>query len=100
MSHTDPGVTGRRPVNSPVGRKRKQTRKRVRPPSETMSIPEAGRKYYGLSKNGSYDAAERGEIPYVQIGRLKRVPVKLMEEQVNNLALAKMEEKQRKAAAA
>jgi hypothetical protein len=44
-----------------------------------MSIPEAGLHFYGLSKNGSYDAAARGEIPYLQIGRLKRVPVVAME---------------------
>jgi hypothetical protein len=46
---------------------------------ETMSVPEAGKKYYGLSKNGSYDAAARGEIPTVPVGRLLRVPVRAME---------------------
>jgi hypothetical protein len=56
---------------------------------KTLSIPEAGRKYYGLSKNGSYDAAARGEIPYIEVGRLKRVPVVAMER--------KMEECGRKA---
>lgn len=45
----------------------------------TMSIPAAGAHYFGLSKNGSYDAAARGEIPFFEIGRLKRVPVPLME---------------------
>jgi hypothetical protein len=46
---------------------------------KTLSIPEAGARYFGLSKNGSYDAAARGEIPYIEIGRLKRVPVVVME---------------------
>jgi hypothetical protein len=46
---------------------------------KTLSIPEAGHLYFGLSKNGAYDAAERGEIPYIEVGRLKRVPVALME---------------------
>jgi hypothetical protein len=46
---------------------------------ETMSVPEAGKKYFGLSRNGSYDAAERGEIPTIRIGRLLRVPVRAME---------------------
>jgi Helix-turn-helix domain len=46
---------------------------------KTLSIPEAGEKYFGLSKNGSYDAANRGEIPYLTIGRLKRVPVAALE---------------------
>ena len=45
----------------------------------TMSIPEAGAHYFGLSRNGSYEAAERGEIPYILVGRLKRVPTQLME---------------------
>jgi hypothetical protein len=45
----------------------------------TMTVPEAGRKYFGLSRNGSYDAANRGEIPVIQIGRLKRVPVRVLE---------------------
>jgi len=47
--------------------------------AETMSVPEAGKKYFGLSRNGSYDAAERGEIPTIRIGRLLRVPVRAME---------------------
>jgi hypothetical protein len=45
----------------------------------TISVPEAGRKYFGLSRNGSYDAAERGEIPVIKIGRLLRVPVRALE---------------------
>ena len=45
----------------------------------TMSVPEAGRRYFGLSRNGSYDAAARGDIPPIKIGRLLRVPVRLME---------------------
>jgi hypothetical protein len=49
-------------------------------PKKWMSVPEAGRIYYGLSRNGSYDAAERGEIPTVRVGRLLKVPVHLMEE--------------------
>jgi excisionase family DNA binding protein len=45
----------------------------------TISVPEAGRRYFGLSRNASYAAAERGEIPAVRIGRLLRVPVRAME---------------------
>jgi hypothetical protein len=41
----------------------------------TISVPEAGKVYYGLSRNGSDAAAERGEIPVLRIGRLLRVPV-------------------------
>ena len=46
---------------------------------KTLSVPDAGRKYFGLSRNGSYDAAARGDIPTVRVGRLLRVPVRAME---------------------
>lgn len=36
-------------------------------------VPEAGAKL-GLTRNGSYQAAKRGEIPTVRIGKLLRVP--------------------------
>jgi hypothetical protein len=49
-------------------------------PPKTMTIPEAGWIYFGLSKNGSYDAAARGEIPFITMGRLKRVSVAKMEQ--------------------
>jgi Helix-turn-helix domain len=41
----------------------------------TISVPEAGKKYFGLSRNASYEAAARGEIPTIKIGRLLKVPV-------------------------
>jgi hypothetical protein len=45
----------------------------------TISVPEAGRRYFGLSRNGSYDAAARGDIPTIKIGRLLRVPVRALD---------------------
>jgi excisionase family DNA binding protein len=45
----------------------------------TLSVPEAGAKYFGLSRNGSYDAAAQGHLPVVRIGRLLRVPVRALE---------------------
>jgi hypothetical protein len=45
----------------------------------TISVPDAGQIYYGLSRNGSYDAAARGEIPTIRDGRKLRVPVAAME---------------------
>jgi hypothetical protein len=45
----------------------------------TLSVPEAGKKYFSLSRNAAYDAAARGEIPTVKVGRLLRVPVRAME---------------------
>lgn len=35
----------------------------------TMPVPEAGAKYFGLSRNAAYEAARRGEIPTIRIGR-------------------------------
>jgi hypothetical protein len=46
----------------------------------TMSVPDAGRKYFDLSRDGSYDAAKRGEIPTIKVGRKLRVPVAVMEQ--------------------
>lgn len=36
-------------------------------------VPEVGA-MLGLSRNASYEAARRGEIPTIKIGRLLRVP--------------------------
>jgi hypothetical protein len=53
----------------------------------TLSVPEAGRKYFGLSRNGSYEAADRGDIPTIRIGRLRRVPVRAMEAKLDAVGL-------------
>jgi hypothetical protein len=37
------------------------------------TVPEAGA-MIGLSRNGAYDAANRGEIPVLKFGRKKIVP--------------------------
>jgi hypothetical protein len=50
---------------------------------KTMTVPEAGKEYFGLSRNASYAAAERGDIPTIKIGRLLRVPVRALEERLN-----------------
>jgi hypothetical protein len=34
-----------------------------------MPVPEAGMRYFGLARNASYEAAKRGEIPTIRIGR-------------------------------
>jgi hypothetical protein len=44
-----------------------------------MSVPEAGKKYFDLSRDASYAAAQRGDIPTIRVGRLLRVPVAAME---------------------
>lgn len=39
----------------------------------TMSVPEAGRRL-GIGRNAAYEAAARGEIPMIRIGRRMLVP--------------------------
>ena len=47
--------------------------------AKTMSVPEAGRRYFNIGKNASYDAAKRREIPVIRIGGRLRVPVVALE---------------------
>jgi Helix-turn-helix domain len=46
---------------------------------KTISVPEAGRRYFNLKRNGRYEAAHRGEIPVIRIGRRLRVPIVALE---------------------
>jgi hypothetical protein len=53
---------------------------RMTPPNDdhrpkTISVPEAGKQYFGIAKNASYEAAARGQIPAIRIGGRLRVPV-------------------------
>ena len=45
----------------------------------TLSVPEAGKLYFNLSRNGSYEAARRGELPVIEILNRLRVPVAALE---------------------
>jgi excisionase family DNA binding protein len=38
-----------------------------------LEVPEAGR-MLGLSRNAAYEAARRGDLPTIRIGKLIRVP--------------------------
>ena len=92
MSTLDPGVTGRgRPEM--LGRKKAlkkkvmtRRRRQTLEPAEggpLMSVPAAGRKFYGLSKNGSSDAAARGEFGRLfEVGRRKFVVVANVEKKI------------------
>jgi hypothetical protein len=40
----------------------------------TASVPDVGRIVYGLSRNASYAAAKRGDIPTIPFGKLLKVP--------------------------
>ena len=49
----------------------------------TISVPEAGRRYFSLGRNASYAAAGRGDLPVVKIGRILRVPVRALEQMLD-----------------
>jgi hypothetical protein len=89
MATLDPGVTGRRQRGKAL-RSRKAKARAPPAPSQsappvaremplTISVPEAGAKYLGLARNASYEAAVRGDIPTIRVGKLLRVPVRAME---------------------
>lgn len=50
---------------------------------KTLSVPDAGRIYFDLGKNASYDAARRGDIPTIRLGRRLRVPIIALENMLN-----------------
>jgi hypothetical protein len=47
--------------------------------TKTLSVPEAGRIYFDLGMNASYEAAKRGEIPTIKIGGKYRAVVPAIE---------------------
>ena len=66
---------------------RKKARAKCKNPvPKTMSVPEAGRIYLGIGRDSSYQAAARGEIPVIRVGRLLRVPVVGMERLLDRAA--------------
>jgi hypothetical protein len=94
MSMIDPNVTGRGRPEARGNRGKKtgsargplRRRRQTLEPAEggpLMSVPAAGRKFYGLSKNGSYDAAARGEFGRLfEVGRRKFVVVANVERKI------------------
>jgi hypothetical protein len=49
----------------------------------TLSVPEAGKTYFDLSRNAAYAAAKRGDLPTIKIGKLLRVPVRTLEQKLD-----------------
>lgn len=41
----------------------------------TISVPDAGKLFFGLARNASYDAARCGDIPTIRVGGRIVVPV-------------------------
>jgi hypothetical protein len=57
--------------------------------AKTLAVPEAGRVYFDLGRNASYDAAKRGEIPVIKIGGRLRVPVVCLERMLDEASTPK-----------
>jgi hypothetical protein len=55
---------------------------------KTLSVPVAGRRYFGLSRGASYAAAANGQLPTIRIGRLLKVPVAAMERMLERAGAA------------
>ena len=56
----------------------------MQPTAKTISVPQAGRDYLGIGRDASYEAAKRGDIPVIRIGRLLRVPIVAMERMLDS----------------
>ncbi len=48
-----------------------------------LSVPEAGRRYFNFGRAASYEAARRGEIPIIRIGRKLFVPIQAIEKMLS-----------------
>ena len=75
MAAVRPETPGRKPRGQSQRNQTEPGAARAPPAGERLvyRVPEAGR-LLGLSRNGSYEAAKRGDIPTIRIGRLLLVP--------------------------
>ena len=53
-----------------------------------LSVPDAGRVYFNLGRNASYEAAHRGDIPTLRIGRKLVVPIRAMERKLDEAGVS------------
>ena len=52
----------------------------------TIPVPEAGERYFGLSRNAAYAAARRGDIPTIRIGSRVFAVVAAIERRLGEVA--------------
>ena len=64
----------------------------------TMTVPEAGAHFFGLKKRASYDAADRGDLITIRVGRYRIVPVAAQEARIQTLVDRAIAERDGKAA--
>jgi hypothetical protein len=73
------------PVSSIIGVKKVSEQQQD---CKTLTVPQAGRQYFGLSRSGSYLAAAKGYIPTIKFGQRLRVPVRAMERLMESAEVA------------
>lgn len=56
-------------------------------PTHVLSVPEAGRIYLNLGRNASYEAAHRGDIPTIRVGKKLMVPIRAMEKLLDEVGV-------------
>jgi excisionase family DNA binding protein len=61
----------------------------ARETKHTLSVPEAGRRYFGVARKTAYELAADGTIPTLRVGRLLRVPVRGLERMLDEAAALK-----------
>ncbi|MCZ6447455.1 MAG: hypothetical protein O6831_04360 [Alphaproteobacteria bacterium] len=50
-----------------------------------ISVPDAGRTYFNLGRGASYEAARRGDIPTIRIGRKLLVPIQRLKKMLEGI---------------
>jgi hypothetical protein len=55
---------------------------------KTITVTEAGRRYFNVCRKSAYQAVTRGEIPAIRIGHVLRVPVAALEHMMLNAGKA------------
>jgi excisionase family DNA binding protein len=68
---------------NPAAAARRRAVAAARHPELTISVEEAGRRL-GIGRGSAYQAAARGDLPVIRIGKLLRVPVRALEAKLDN----------------
>jgi hypothetical protein len=73
-------------------------RQKVRDPDcRTLSVVDAGARYFGLGVSASYAAARRGDLPTIKIGKSLRVPIVALERMLQEARPTSPEERRAEA---
>jgi len=51
---------------------------------KTLTVPAAGKRYFDLGRNASYEAAKRGDLPVIRFGSRLRVSIAALERMLAN----------------